>query len=181
MKIRKRLYGLNNNDLSEEKWGNFIEEISSALGSFVITFNCLDQLITVSIVHLLGPLSNEQEEQLYLIISKKHFAQRLQDLENLTLNKILQIQPGEQVRIRINNLFKEIYEINERRNKYIHADWYDTEDHVSSIIVRSKTRIDPKGIYHEYFKCSVEEIESDEERCDLVIDKLEKIINEIMK
>jgi hypothetical protein len=180
-RIRRNLSELKNQDLSADEWNEFIETVYFNLGSFIITFNELDQTLTDSLIDLLEPKNDKEIEIQYVLIGNKQVSEKVNDLENI----ISIINKGLNERKISNDLitsvFDEIRELNTIRNEYVHGDWYDTEIENNKILIRFKTKVGKHEPHFKYFIGSPEEIEKNEDRVENAIEKVEKIIEALKR
>jgi hypothetical protein len=178
-RIRKRLHELKDDDVSEDQWVDYMEEVASALGWFIVAFNDLDFEVTAAICELSAAGTNQNTDITFALMSTKQFSQKIKDLEMLFFLILKGKQNEEQLLKRANDFVKGIGHLNKERNALVHANWYSTEQEGKDTMVNLKTGIDKLGFYHEYFKCSSDYIEELESKCEGLSSEIEKFTIEL--
>ena len=180
-RIRKRLHELKDEDMPEDQWVDYMDDVASALGWFIVSFNDLDFEITATICELAALGTKQNTDVTFTLISTKHFAQKVKDLEMLFSLIVKNKKNEPELRKKFDMLIADINHLNKERNALVHANWYITEQEGNDTLVNSKTSIDKVGFYHEYFKCSPDYIEELEDKCDSIGKEVEKLVEELKK
>lgn len=180
-RIRKRLHELKDDDMSEDEWADYMEEVTSALGWFIVAFNDLDFQVTAAICDLSAMGTKYNTDITFTLVSTKHFNQKIRDLEMLLYLVIKGRENEVELQKKMKDLLEGVSQLNSERNALVHANWYATEKDGNDTIVNYKTSIDKLGFYHDYFKCSPEHIEELEDKCDKFGTEIEVLTDELRK
>jgi hypothetical protein len=179
--IKKQLDELKDPTMSIEEWVEYTDDIATSLGWFIIAFNDLDREISIILAELVIHKNNSEPALAYLLTDNKNFRDKIRALETLLNYRISEKAEKGELSSVAKKLTEEILTLNKQRNAWVHADWYETEKEENAVIIKSKTRVDNAGVYHEYFKCEPEEIEQLEEKCEELVERLHTLLNEIIK
>ena len=129
------------NEISDEK----LSEITPLLGEIILEFNQIEDGLDDIIMMLIAEHRNDTS---FTIIAKMKFSQKIELFKDIVLPACRHSHKPDFL-LEFESLIAGLKEAAENRNRAVHARWIDAD---KEFYVRTKIKVDKKGVYGVFFK-----------------------------